>query len=295
VANSKEINQELQSLSTFRLLVDTYEEIAATRMRRIRVSVVKSRDFIAELGGIMEELKASYKRQVEQLTKHKKHSSSGIQFRKQNGKTIALLLSANTGLYGAILQATVTSFIEYVNKHDCDVVIVGRYGKTAFENRNPGKQFTFFDFPDQRFRPEDMKQILATILDYSNIYVFHGQFVSIIKQEPKMTTISTETTEGEEHLRAVKEAKPTNKFIFEPSLEKILVFFEEEIFAALFEQAIHESELAKFASRMVTLDKASQNIKDRVKKVEFMKRLTNHRTMNKKQQDSLSSMLLWNK
>lgn len=295
MANNKEINQELQSLSTFQLLVDTYEEIAATRMRRIRASVVKSRDFIAELAKIMDEIKASYKREVEQLTKEKKKNSSGIQFRKQNGKTIALLLSANTGLYGSILSATVNSFIEYVNKNNCDVAIVGRYGKTAFENRNPGKQFLFFDFPDQRFTPEDMKQILSKILDYSNIYVFHGQFVSIVKQEPTMTAISTEKAEEVEQPKTQAENLRKNKFIFEPSLEKILAFFEEEIFASLFEQSIHESELAKFASRMVTLDKASQNIKDRVKRVEFMKRLTNHRTMNKKQQDSLGSMLLWKK
>lgn len=295
MANNKEINQELQSLSTFQLLVDTYEEIAAVRMRRIHVSVVRSRDFIMQLAGILEELKAQYKHQVRQLLQQRKHTSPGT-LRTHNGKTIALLLSANTGLYGSILQSTVMPFIEYVNQHECDAAIVGRYGKTAFENHNPDKAFTFFDFPDQRFRPEDMQYILSKILNYSSIYVFHGKFISIVKQEPTMTMISTEQTTREAYAKSLPGTPlPAEKFIFEPSLEKILIFFEEEIFASLFEQAIHESELAKFASRMVTLDKASQNIRDRVKKVEFMKRLTKHQIMNKKQQDSLSSILLWGK
>ena len=47
------------------------------------------------------------------------------------------------------------------------------------------------------------------------------------------------------------------KYIFEPSLETIVIFFETEIFSSLLEQVFHESRLAKLASRMVLLDRAS--------------------------------------
>jgi ATP synthase F1 gamma subunit len=287
--NNKEITQEIQRLSSFHTLVETYEEIAASRMRRIRASVLKSRSFIAELGGIFEELKASYKQQVAKLMKHNKHAKSGTSFRKHNGKTLALLLSANTGLYGGILQTTIASFNDFVNKNDCDVAIVGRYAKTVFENNNPGRAFTFFDFPDRAFTPEETKQVLSAMLVYSNVYVFHGQFVSMVKQEPNMAVLSAENTGSDDTKKA------DVKYFFEPSLEEILVFFEEEIVAALFEQTVHESELAKYASRMVTLDKSTVNIKTQVKKVENMRRLLAHRAMNKKQQDSLVGMKLWHK
>lgn len=284
--NNKEISEEIQRLSTFNILVETYEEIAATRMRRIRASVLRSRDFITELGGIFTELKANYKHQVEELIKHKKQPKSGPTFRKHNGKTLVILLSANTGLYGAILQTTVNAFLQYVNAHPCDIAIIGRYGKTAFENLNPGKQFLYFDLPDQSFSTEDTRNILASILVYSNIYVFHGKFVSIVRQEPEMAAISAEQVTGDGMNPS------TVRYVFEPSLEEILVFFEEQILASVFEQSIHESELAKFASRMVTLDQATENIKQRVKQVELMKRLIRHRTLNKKQQDSLNAIML---
>jgi ATP synthase F1 gamma subunit len=287
--NNKEIIQEIQSLSTFQILVETYEEIAATRMRRIRASVLQSRDFITELAAIFEELKVSYSQQVEQLVKHKRLTKSGTVFRPHNQKTLAILLSANTGLYGAILQTTIQSFNDYVTKDACDIAIIGKYGKSVFENMNPGRPFLYFDLPDQTFSPDDTKQLLSTMLSYSNIYVFHGKFISIVRQEPTMAVITAEK------LPQKTTHESLVKYVFEPSLEDILVFFEEEIFASLFEQAIHESELAKFASRMVTLDKASGNIKDQVKKVELMRRLVHHRAMNKKQQDSLSGLKLWSK
>lgn len=104
-----------------------------------------------------------------------------------------------------------------------------------------------------------------------------------------MDVISTESID------VADTTKREVKYFFEPSLEQILVFFEEEIFSAVFEQAVHESELAKYASRMVTLDKATQNIRNRVKKVDMMRRLISHRTMNKKQQDSLTGVMLWGK
>jgi ATP synthase F1 gamma subunit len=284
--NNREINQEIQQLLSFNILVETYEEIAASRMRRIRASVLQSRDFITELSSIFSELKTNYKKQFNALVKKHSHTSSGTALRQKNHKTLVILLSANTGLYGNILQTTVNSFIDYVNKNECDVAIVGRYGRRIFENVNPGWEFTYFDFPDKALSSEDTAKILEKLLAYSNVYIFHGKFISIVKQEPTMATISTDNISDSMNTEAVV------RYFFEPSLEEILVFFEEEIFAAVFEQAVHESELAKFASRMVTLDNATENIRERVKKVEMMKRLIHHRTLNKKQQDGLNAIML---
>ncbi len=87
----------------------------------------------------------------------------------------------------------------------------------------------------------------------------------------------------------------TVKYLFEPSLEKILQFFEAEIFASIFEQTIHESQLAKNGSRMLLLDNASQNIKDSLKKTELHLRILKHRQTNTKQLNALTGMSMWGK
>ena len=71
-------------------------------------------------------------------------------------------------------------------------------------------------------------------------------------------------------------------------------FFEAQIFASLFDQTVFESQLAKFASRMTSLELRVENIKDILKDVAFEKEKIRHRIINKKQLETFSSMALWN-
>ena len=67
------------------------------------------------------------------------------------------------------------------------------------------------------------------------------------------------------------EDKSFQLYFFEPSLEEVVIFFETEIFASLLEQVFHESRLAKTASRMMLLDRASQNIDKSFDRLFFQK------------------------
>jgi F0F1-type ATP synthase gamma subunit len=83
------------------------------------------------------------------------------------------------------------------------------------------------------------------------------------------------------------------RYFFEPSLEKVMEFFEKEIFASIFQQTISESELAKFAVRMVSLDLASENAKNKLKQVILANNRMRHQENNKKQMEKFASMKLW--
>ena len=93
---------------------------------------------------------------------------------------------------------------------------------------------------------------------------------------------------GQEEKSLLENTSELNKYLFEPSLETILIFFEKEIFASIISQTIKESELAKYAARMVALDSSIQNVKEALKKVELQKRLIAHREANKKQLEAIS-------
>ena len=73
--------------------------------------------------------------------------------------------------------------------------------------------------------------------------------------------------------------------------ETILIFFEKEMFSSIFEQTLSESQLAKFASRMLAMDAAGEKVRQGllVAKSENLK-LT-HKIGNKKQLESLSSIV----
>ncbi|MBI2031785.1 MAG: F0F1 ATP synthase subunit gamma [Candidatus Levybacteria bacterium] len=287
MVSKNEVIEKFNSVTTFKNVIETYEEIAASRMQNARSSVLQRRDFISELNDIFQQIKTSYKDELEKLMKkrsikdHKK-----LTFIERNGKTLFVLLSSNTGLYGDIIKQSFDLFIELVKKESCDAIIIGKVGLDYFKNTNLKIPYAYFDFPDSKIDNEKLKNIVKHIINYERTFIVYGQFQNIITQKPIVTSISGDPLP--------QEAKgPKIKYFFEPSLEKIMAFFEAEIFSSIFEQTIFESQLAKFASRMTSLEIRVEKIKELLKLIEIEKQKVKHRIMNKKQLDALSSISLW--
>src|SRR3989344_2471466 len=137
------INQarsEIEGLASIKMLVQTYEEIAAIRMRKIRAAVLQNRDFNAGIQEIFQELITSYRTELNKLMqKHKVKNISALNLLPKNGKTVCVLLSANVGLYGDIIRRTYELFKKQIAAQLTDLVIVGRLGKALFQE----------DFPDR--------------------------------------------------------------------------------------------------------------------------------------------------
>lgn len=298
MAEDKEIKDRIGELLGLKTLIQTYEEIAAMRMRSTRSSVLLNRDFNEGLIFIFQRIKSSYKDQIAVIMKSKKGSAKQNASReameaqkasllKRNGRTNLVLISANTKLYGDILQKTYNSFIDYIQKNQnapIDITIIGRVGKALFEEDFPGKPFDYAEFPDNDVPLESLSKLVKHLIAYEKIYFFFGKFQTVASQVSAVLDVygQEEQDTGESHM----------KYLFEPSLEDILVLFESEIFASIIEQTLRESILAKFASRMVTLDSAAERIIQDLQKVEQERRIARHRAQNKKQFEGVRSVFL---
>jgi ATP synthase F1 gamma subunit len=283
----KELTREAEFLTTLSVVLETYEEIAATRMTRIRSSVLKSRDFLYEINAVFQQVKTSYKAQVDALMKSKRiKDPSKFTFIKRNGKTLHVFISANTGLYGELIRKTYEVFINAVKKEPGDVIILGKLGLEMFNAEKVSAPFTYFEFPDNKIDAEITHKIVEKIIQYEKILVFYQQFNNVISQTPIITDISGDPLPGEKN-------QPAQRYFFEPSLEKIMEFFEKEIFASIFQQTILESELAKFAVRMVSLDFASENTRTKFKQTVLSKNRLKHQENNKRELEKFACMALW--
>ncbi|MCL4353973.1 F0F1 ATP synthase subunit gamma [Patescibacteria group bacterium] len=282
------IVKDIQKLGSIKELVEVYEEIAATRMRKIRDSVLHSRDFLTGITQVYKEVQSSYEDQLVRIMKKKRiQDRSKLSVIKKNGKSISVFVGANTGLYGDIIKRTLNLFLEGIKNERGDVAVIGRLAKTLMEESSPSTKFTYYEFPDSHVDEELLKRISSLLVQYEKVTVYFGQFQNVVNQIPSASVISDADVSAQE-----QEIK--FKSFFEPSLEDIMTFFETEIFTSIFEQTMHESQLAKFASRMITLDKSIENIKEELRKVEFERRIINHRSMNQKQLEQLSGLTLWN-
>lgn len=288
--DTKSIKEDISELNTLQTVSRAYTEIAAVRVRKTRNSVLLNRGFVSALDDVFSDVRSSYANEVLKLATNRKGQEK-VTFLAHNGKTVAVFLSANTGLYGDIIEKTFELFLEEVKKDpsNIEVAIVGKLGLSLFESAMPNQPKTFFDIPDTNITPSQIAQLIAHIVQYEEIRVYYPLFKSAITQTPSRYVISAETPISE--IRSGKEQK--DKYLFEPSLKDILVFFEREIFASLMDQTVRESQLAKYAARIMTLDRSSESIKANLKKLKLDMVRLDHKQKNRRQLDAISSINIW--
>jgi ATP synthase F1 gamma subunit len=289
--NTNQIEQIIRELSILKSLTSAYAEISSRRMKSTRQDVLSTREFLRALHEIFDEVRRSYHRKVLALSK-KRRTAAGekITFLAHNGKTVAVLLSSNTGLYGDIVRRTFNKFKEDVRSEDPEVTIIGRLGRSLFlEEWGKRKPYTYFDFPDIGLEKNALVKIASHLVPYEKVNIYYGKFKNVVTQDPEIYNVSAETSISE----AEEEKGAIVRYLFEPSLEDILIFFEKEMFASLFEQTIRESQLAKFASRMLAMDKAYENIEETLDRMRLTKLKAVHSSANRKQIMLFSSMHLW--
>ena len=282
----KEIGNDIDTMRAMGDFISTYEEIAANNMRRVRDAVVKRRSFLEEVTKLYNEVKMSYRTEVERLMVNK-NRTIGSQFGllKKNGKSVCVLFSTNASFYGDIVEKTYSLFKGSWVNPQADIVIIGKVGRRVFEQDNPGVKYTYFDYPDTKMDPLLLKPIILHIAEYERVVIFHTQFQTLVNQTPRSFVISESKVD-------IPQGEVNHKYIFEPSLESIIEYFEKEIFGSIFEQSMHESQLSKLASRMINLDSAVGNIKKKIGDLNIRKRILDHQSRNKQQANEMSRIVM---
>lgn len=282
----KDIQAEIQEISSLKELTQVYGEIASTRMKKIRGYVLRNREFLSSIKSIFEDTLAAHARKLSKLIAEGKITKGGnVTFLAHNGKSVSVLVSANTGFFGGIVKETFDKFLEDIRKGDDEATIVGKVGRALFLEAEPRRPYVYFDLPDYGVDPRKLAEVIKHLVQYNEIKVYYGKFQSVVTQKPDMQLIASGTPVEAD----VEEAK--TQYLFEPSIEDILMFFETQIFASIFDQSIREAQLAKFASRILAMDVASQNIEERVSKLALRKLSFMHKFANDKQLNSLSPVV----
>lgn len=284
----RQIKDEIGLLSSLRILCTSYEEISVMNMQRIREMVLATRTFYTKLAKVYFHVKSSYK---EELAKDEKKNAKAKELARKNGKSVAVFISANAKLHGVIIDNVFRSFEQYILNNEADVIIVGKLGRDLYERLIPAskkKQYLYFEIPDMQVALEDLRTIVYHLLEYEKITVFYGQYNSMLDQVAQMTNITGDAIMEKEAVTGISEA-----FLFEPKLEDVVEYFEKQIFSALFKQTVHESQLARFASRITAMEFALDRIDGKENNLYNERRRITRLINNKTQQERMSGISLW--
>lgn len=297
--NAKVISEQIEDVEAMKMLAEAFEEVSVIRMQRVRGNVLQTRDYLDKLGDVFVDVRSSYKKQIAQYMEKQKSfftrkKGSVFQFSTMahNGKTVVVLLSANTKFYGSIIERVYDLFMGTIKNKDVDIVIVGRLGKEMYdaETAIPGgkKSYSYFSIPDLNFSGADLAPMLKVILGYEHVVVFYGKFTNMMTQVATSSNVS-----GDDALSATSPGTEKTKFHFEPTLEKILHIFESQVFSALFKQTVHEAELARLASRITSMEQALGSIHTIEKGLQSDMRRVKHSVQNSKQIEAFAGMSFW--
>jgi len=279
----KNLKDELDYLTSFLNMVESYEEIAALRMRKVKKFILERREFMRGLNEAFAYISYAYRVYRKSLK-----GKARDRILNTNGRTVAILLSSNTGMYGDIIINTFEIFKEDIKDKEVDIVIVGKVGQRMYENLGKGKEYKYFDMLDNGIDEPGIKKLIESITEYSNVVVYHGSFKSVLSQVPTRTEVPVELKRIEQSLKSYDE-----KFLFEPSVERVAEHFEKQIESLIFEQVVFESCLSKFASRMINMDIASDNISDKIRQTDIQMKKAKHKDINSSMQSSVIGGTLW--
>lgn len=276
-----DVNQNLK------MLTQAYQEHAIEQINFARYSVISSREFSQELEEIFFNVKTSYRTFLQALAKRDKRSDM---FLHKKDKEVIVLVTSNNKFYGDIIAKLWHAFYTRAKKTDfskTDLVIVGKQGKNFIEQSDLPKEYRYMEIPDTKFDLETLKPLIGLILPYEKITVFYGKFNNIISQEPIEASLSGDFPQEQQTTEQKK------SFLFEPSIQHILSFFETQILSLLFDQTMHEARLARFASRIKAMEIAQTNLQAQLKKLMQRERKFKTIEANRKQLQMLSGRALW--
>ncbi len=286
MATKLQVELLISELETLELITQAFGEIASTRMKLTRDSVLTAREYLASIDDIFDDIRRAYAFQIDSIVSARKKGNQPVTILSHNGRSVAVLMSANTGLYGDILKNTFEKFMEEASQGESEITIIGKQGLAMFQSTAPDLAYTYFDLPDHSYNSDQISKIIRHIVRYDEIHMYFGRFVNVLVQNVERSVLNSNVD-----LEKKPSGETPKKFLFEPDLPKLLAFFEIEMFGNLFEQTVRESQLAKFASRILAMDKANENIKVERKRLNLDRLATLHRESNKKQLNSLSGIL----
>lgn len=289
---SRDFIAEVGFVSHLKSLVTAYEEIAVMRIERVRDSVLAARQFREGLTHVFSKVRTTYQHEVSAA--EKKHRAA-----KGNAKAV-VLFSTNTRLSGRVTPELTRYFAKYIDEHrQLDKVVIGQVGKERFQAARPGQPFTFFPLPDGRPRAKDLHPIIMHLLKYASVTIVFPKFQNLIEQAPTIISIGDQTTtpappaqSGNWRTRLYHPDGPET-YVFEPSLEDVVDFFERQLFSILVQQTAGESWLSLLGSRITAMENASQNITRRLQQLEWERRQVDRRIQSRKQRDRLAGLALW--
>ena len=268
----KDVITETETLSQ---IASAYTEMSEMKIRNIRAQYERNARFYIEITYIYQHL---------MLTA----ANRNLLPPEGENKVLRVAITSNQRFFGTMNLDVINTYEQDSANTPNDKIVVGLTGREYYQaqNNNSIKEFIIFkkDIPDT----EETENLLTKFHEYDKVFLYFPRFVTLLRQETGMIDI---TYKPEAHQMEGIDLD----FIFEPELPDILDFFNNQVRTVLFNRTMIEIDLARTASRMLSMsgahERAQQQLKAQKRQLNKRERLIR----NARLLETVASMQRWQK
>lgn len=274
----KQIDESLEEGESLKAITQAYSEIANLKIKRIRTEVERNRLFFDEISHVYGIVKNYALKKKVALQKSKKR--------------LCLLLTSNYRFYGNINSSLTAYFLGSTREQpDVDKIVLGKGGIDYFRATKLLPNYKEILLKDDMPTALELTDLVSLCKDYTQVLVFHAKFKSLLTQQATFTDITAVSLYLRESAKAMDtKSKDFMRFIFEPDLAKLLVFFDSQIITLLLEGTFLESELSRTASRFISMDQAETESNKLIKSYQELKAYAQRNINNNTILENFASM-----
>lgn len=233
----KQIEQALKDSLSLKMVAEAYTEIGVLKLKKIRAGIERNRSFFQGISEVFHIIN------VEATKRH-------IRFKPKLG-TVSILITSNFHFYGGLESDLVKLFLVNTTKFQTDRIAIGVTAQEFLKAAHYPHPYRHFVFKKDLPSAEEIRLLVSEINQYEQIMIYYSRMHTVLTQEPHVVNILQKLPEYYMKTQAVK-----INYIFEPELEMIVNFFENQITLLLIEQIFLESELARTAARLTAMDQS---------------------------------------
>lgn len=263
----KTLQKDLTSLGYIRGVLETFEEMAASKMQKVRGKIEEGRAFANGLS----ELSYDIGMDVMNVT--------GI----ETVIPAYLLFGPNAGMFGGYTALLVEQFLREIEGKSGDIYVVGEMAGRMLGQVLGERNFRILRLPNDEMDDNLLQMTVAQMRNYRRVRVVYGKFVNLAKQEVAVRDLAGEMT-LDFLAQKDKEIKMRRlKYLYEPSLDIVGSKLSKEVFVSVMGASAEESQLAKFAARLMQLDQSLYNLDKLWSNLHRERRRVSKKIENKKQ------------
>ncbi len=259
MANLRDIRRRIKSVRNTAQITKAMKMVSAAKLRRAEEAMMRSRPYST----ILESVIAS-------LAKRVKKESHPLLCEKEEKRIKILVVTADRGLCGAFNTNLLRSALKFIKQKENEgkkivVDLLGKKGKDFFKRREVEIGNLWIGAsskPEYKKAKEvaeyELKQFYNN--EFDSLYIVYNEFNTLISQKityKKLIPVPS----------AEVETSFEERYIFEPSAEKILnTLLEKELSFIIF-QALLESYASEQGARMAAMENATKSAKEMIDKL----------------------------